>query len=273
MYLGSESLEINMKCLKEIAREVCSAVRPLIGTEESKKVVGKGFGGDYTLLVDKIAEDTIINYLKHRKISCVFIGEECGILNLGEKPKSYLIADAIDGTTNATKGINFFSTSLAVSPTDNLGDIQIALVMNLLTKEIFEAKKGEGAKFRGKKIKTSETTCLKDAILGINISRSSDSVEPTSPFMKIAKSVRSFGSASLEICYVASGCLDAYIDIRSMLRPFDFAAALLIVWEAGGVVFQPDGRGYDGYSLSEINRFSILASANERLGCEIMSII
>jgi fructose-1,6-bisphosphatase/inositol monophosphatase family enzyme len=91
--------------------------------------------------------------------------------------------------------------------------------------------------------------------------------------MMIAKSVRSFGSASLEICHVASGHFDAYVDLRGMLRTFDFAAAMLIVKEAGGIVVQPNGRGFDGYPLSKLSRFSVIAAANKDIHHEIMSII
>ena len=263
----------NMAVLKGIAREVHSAVNSLLGTSESKKTLGKGFGGDQTLLIDEVAEKTIINYLKRQKIDCTFIGEEHGVQKLGKKPAFYLIADAVDGTTNATKGINFVSTSLALSPSDDLGCVEAALVMNLCNGETYEAEKGKGTKYKGKKIKTSETAFLNDAVLGIDISRAPNSVEPTVPFMKIAKSVRSFGSASLEICHVASGRFDAYVDLRGMLRTLDIAAAILIVKEAGGIVLQPDGKGFDGYPLSKLNRFSVIAAANESIHREITSII
>jgi myo-inositol-1(or 4)-monophosphatase len=263
----------NMVILKGIAREVQSAVNSLLGTSESKKTLGKGFGGDQTVLVDEVAEETIINFLKCQKIDCTFIGEEHGVQKIGKKPAFYLIADAVDGTINATRGISFVSTSLALSPTDDLDDVEAALVTNLCNGEMYEAEKGKGAKYKGEKIKTSETAFLNDAVLGIDISRAPNSVEPTAPFMKIAKSVRSFGSASLEICHVASGRFDAYVDLRGMLRTFDIAAAILVVREAGGIVLQPDGKGFDGYPLSELNRFSVIAAANENIRLEIMSIM
>jgi myo-inositol-1(or 4)-monophosphatase len=263
----------NMKILKEIGGEVYSAVNSLLGTSESKNVLGKGFGGDQTLLIDEVAEKTIINYLKRQKIACTFIGEEHGVQRFGQKPAFYLIADAVDGTTNATRGINFVSTSLALSPSDDLGCVEAALVMNLCNSETYEAEKGKGARHNSEEIRTSETALLKEAVIGIDISRAPDSIEPTVPFMKIAKSVRSFGSASLEICHVASGRFDAYVDLRGKIRTLDIAAAILIVKEAGGIILQSDGKGFDGYPLSELNRFSVIVSANENIRREIMSII
>jgi myo-inositol-1(or 4)-monophosphatase len=261
----------DVNCLKEIAREVRSAVIPILGVNESKQVVGRGFGGDQTLLVDKVAEEAITRYLERHKVECTFVGEERGVQTIGEKPEFYLVADAVDGTTNATRGINFVSASLAVAPADDLGQVEAAVVMNLCHGETFEAEKGKGARCNGKRVRASDVVSLKDAVLGVDVSRSPDSVGRSAPFMRKAKTVRSFGSAALEICYVASGRLDAYVDLRGMLRTVDFAAVMLIVEEAGGIFVQSDGRGFSGYRLSELNRFSVLAAANEGIYRELAS--
>ena len=261
----------DVNCLREIAEEVRSAVKPLLGTSDSRRVVGEGFGGDQTLLVDEAAEEAIIHYLERHRINCTFIGEERGVQTVGDKPEFFLIADAVDGTTNATRGINFVSTSLAVAPKDDLGCIEAAVVMNLCDGETFEAEKGNGARRNGKVIGTSGTVSLRDAVIGVDVSRSPNSVKTSAPFMQKAKTVRSFGSAALEICYVASGRLDAYVDLRGMLRTVDFAAAMLITREAEGIFVQPDGRGFGGYRLSELNRFSVLAAANEDIYAELVS--
>lgn len=267
-------MDINdVNCLKEIADNVRSAVKPLIGTDESMKVLGRGFGGDRTLLIDEVAENTIINFLKENGVSCIFIGEEHGVQKFGEKPTFYLIADAVDGTTNATRGVSFVSTSLAVSPFNDLGSIEAAVVMNLCLGETFEARKGKGAKFQGSEIKTFETLRLKDAVLGVDVSRAPNSVELIVPLIKKARCVRSFGSASLEICHVASGFFDAYVDLRGALRTLDIAASLLIIKEAGGTVTQPNGAGFNGYPLTEMNRFSVIAAANKTLHREILTVL
>ncbi|MEM2888143.1 MAG: inositol monophosphatase family protein [Candidatus Bathyarchaeia archaeon] len=263
----------DLSCLKEIANNVRLAVMPLIGTFESRKVLGRGFGGDRTLLIDEVAENSITKFLEENGLSCIFIGEERGVKKFGEKPTHYMIVDAVDGTTNATRGVSFVSTSLAVSPTNDLGSIEVALVMNLCSGETFEAKKGEGAKFQGKEIKTSETLYLKDAILGVDVSRAPNTVELAVPLMKKARCVRAFGSASLEICHVASGFLDAYVDLRGALRTLDIAAALLIVKEAGGTMTQHNGAGFNGYLLTEMNRFSVIAAANKTLHRDIFTFL
>jgi myo-inositol-1(or 4)-monophosphatase len=265
--------EKNINILKNIARKVYSAVNPLLGTAESKKTVGLGFGGDETSFIDEVAEKTILDYLMQHEISCIFVGEERGIQRLGKKPGFYLVTDAVDGTTNATRGLRFVSTSLAVSLTNDLGSIEAAVVMDLSDGGIYESSRGNGAYYNGKEIKTSDTIVLDEAVLSVDVSRAPDSVEKIVPLVRAAKSIRSLGSAALEICQVASGHLDAYVDVRGKLRTVDIAAAMLIVKEAGGVFLQPDGLSFSNYPLDELNRFSVIASANEKIHERIVSLI
>ena len=263
----------SLNALKDIAKEVYSAAHPLIGTPEAKKVVGLGFGGDDTKLIDAVAEETVVKYLKRNHLSCTFIGEESGVQKIGQASGFFLIADSVDGTTNAVKGINFASTSLAISSTDHLADLEAAVVMNLGDSGIYEAERGKGARYNGKKIRPSGTKTLENAILSIDVSRTPEIVERVVPIMKAAKSVRSLGSAALEICYVASGLFEAYVDIRRKLRTVDIAAGVLILKEAGGVLLQPDGKEICDVPLTEMNRFSVVAAANNELCDEIFSLI
>ncbi|MEM3040728.1 MAG: inositol monophosphatase family protein [Nitrososphaerota archaeon] len=266
-------MERSLNILKAIAQEVYSVVHPFLGTPESREVVGSGFGGDRTRFIDTVAEETIIQYLKRNHLSCMFVGEERGVQKVGEEPSFYLIVDGVDGTTNAIRGINFASTSLAVSPTDQLKDLEASVVMNLFNGGLYETVKGGGAYYKGKKIKPSEIRSLRDAVLSIDLSSAPELVEKVAPIMKAIKSLRSLGSAALEICYVASGLLDGYVDVRRKLRTLDIAAAMLILKEAGGVFLQPDGTELRNVLLTELNRFSVIAAANRAVYDEIVSLI
>jgi myo-inositol-1(or 4)-monophosphatase len=257
--------------LKSIAREVYSVTNPLLGTAESGRTVGLGFGEDETSFIDNVAEKAILNYLIQNKISCIFVGEEGGVQKLGEKPSFYLVTDAVDGTTNAIRGLRFASTSLAISLANDLGSVEAAVVMDLADGGIYEASRGEGAYYNSVKIKTSNTAVLDKAVLSVDVSRAPNSVNKIIPLVKAAKSVRSLGSAALEICQVASGRLDAFVDVRSRLRMIDIAAAMLIVKEAGGVILQPNGASFSNYPLTELNRFSVIASANKKIHNRIVS--
>ena len=144
-----------LKVLEEIANEVYLTVNPLLGTEMSKRTVGIGASGDPTKQIDAIAEEVVVQYLKKNNISCVLVGEECGTVKIGGEPEVYMIVDSIDGTTNATRGINFASTSMAASPKDSLNSIETAVVMRLDNGKVYTAEKGRGAKYDGKKISPS----------------------------------------------------------------------------------------------------------------------
>ncbi|MEM1586089.1 MAG: inositol monophosphatase family protein [Candidatus Bathyarchaeia archaeon] len=258
--------------LVNVAREIYSAVHPLLGTLNARKVVGSGFGGDKTRFIDAVSEKAAIEYLERNNFSCVFIGEECGVRRIGLSPNFYLAVDGVDGTNNAMRGIRFASASIALSRTPYLSDIEAAVVMDLYSGEIFSAERGSGAKRNGQRIRTSEAKCLRDSIVSINITKNAEAAKRLLPVISRAKGIRSFGSAALEICHVACGLLEAYIDLRGVLRTMDFAAGMLILREAGGVILQPSGDEIPGAPLTEIRRFSIVASANEDLLKEILSL-
>ena len=269
------SLDKNaVEILREIAKEVYFAVNPLIGTDKARKVVGSGFGGDATVFIDEVAEQAIIRYLERERLDCTFIGEERGVQKIGRKPSSwFLIADAVDGTTNAVRGIKFAAASLALSSEDRLGSLEAAVVINLCDGDIFEAEKGKGARYNGGAAKPSRTTRLEDAVLSIDVSRAPHSVEKVVCLMKTVKSVRSLGSAALEVCYVASGLLDAYVDLRGKLRTLDIAAAMLILKEAGGILLQPNGEDLNGFPMTELNRVSVIGAANNAIYEELTALL
>ena len=265
--------KIGINVLVEISKEIRNAVRPFLGSSEGGRIVGISFGEDHTRLIDQIAEESVVKYLKRNGISCILIGEEGGVQEIGENPKRYLIVDAIDGTTNAVRGIGFASSALAFASKDNLKDIKAAAVMNLFSGELYVAERNKGAWRNGKRITTSKTLDLKNSVISVDLSPITERVSTIIPVMKTARRVRSLGSASLEICYVASGMLDAHLDMRGMIRTFDFAAAMLILQEAGGVFDLLEVDDKDEIPLTRLRRFSIIAAANRELHSQIISLI
>ena len=93
-----------IRILEEISNEVYTSVKPLMGTEKSRETVGIGASGDLTREIDIIAEEVIIDYLERNHISCILVSEECGVRRIGKSPKTYVIVDSVDGTTNAMRG-------------------------------------------------------------------------------------------------------------------------------------------------------------------------
>ncbi len=263
---------IDLDILMDMAREIHRTVHPFLGLHESGRKIGIGFGGDFTRFIDHIAEKAIIEYLERRDLSCIFVGEEGGVQKIGENPKEYLIVDAVDGTTNAVRGINFASASLASAPRDRLKDVEAAAVINLFNGELYVAEKDEGARCDGKEIVPSKSSMLKEAIVSIDVSSTPERLDMAIPVMKAARRVRSLGAASLEICHVASGVLDAYVDLRGKIRTLDFAAAMLILQESGGF-FNLLGADEEEIPLTRLGRFSIIAAANENLYSQIASLV
>lgn len=259
--------------LEKSVNEVYKAVNPLLGTVESRETVGIGASGDITRRIDALAEEVIIRYLDENGISCIFIGEECGRRKIGKNPEAYLVVDSIDGTTNAIRGINFSSTSIAMSPTNRLSGIEAAVIKKLDDGGTYTAEKGAGAKLNNIRIQSSDVKNLNSAVISVDVSRSPETIERVTPILKAGKHIRQLGSAALEICYVASGQLDAYVDLRNKLRTTDIAAAMLIIKEAGGVILTPNGDSLKDVTLTEINRFSFIAANNMQLFNEIASLI
>jgi len=259
--------------LIDIAKKIHRTVHPFLGSRESGRAMGIGFGGDFTRVIDQIAEKTVVQYLKRKDLSCTLIGEEGGVQKIGKKPEEYLIVDAVDGTTNAVRGINFASASLAAASKDRLKDVEVAAVISLFDGELYVAEKGEGAQRDGKKITTSKASALKESLVSIDVSSAPERLNMVIPIMKVARRVRSLGAASLEICHVASGALDAYVDLRGKIRTLDFAAAMLILRESGGVFGLLDMDESKEIPLTKLKRFSIVATANEKIYSQIVSLI
>jgi len=184
--------------------------------------------------------------MEENLLSFKMLSEEGGVIRVGrEETDKWLIVDPVDGSFNAIHGFPYFSVSLVVAEQD-LSGVTHALVRNLVNGEVYYAIKGKGAYFVpvGKtcdaevpaKVRGFEpASSLFFAYLGSHASRRSFDIA------RIPRRIRSFGSASLEMCEVAVGRADAYMlecdPPRSRIRVVDIAASQLILKEAGGEVF------------------------------------
>jgi myo-inositol-1(or 4)-monophosphatase len=261
------------------AWEIRERVKPLFGTEEGGKSFGRGAGGDVSKKIDLLAEEVVIKTLEDSGVSCVLVSEECGVKRLGVEERSgYVVMDGIDGTTNAVHGFPFVATSLAFAEGPRLKDVRLGLVMDFSRDMIFHAEKGRGA-FRGeKRLKAASVTGLRDAVISFELGYQRDrekQIQCLLPILANSKKIRILGSTALELCYIASGALDAFIDVRGVARATDLAAAQLILAEAGGVSVTPEGRLLD-LALNVTSTASIIAASNpflcknilERLGVD-----
>ncbi|MFH1328041.1 MAG: inositol monophosphatase family protein [Candidatus Bathyarchaeota archaeon] len=270
--------KLDIDFLKNISSKVHSEIRPLIGTPKASEIVGDGAGGDKTRYIDYLAEKIIFDTLEENSVACTAISEEAGIKYIGDLKEAsppYLIIDSIDGTNNALRGIPLFALSLAVAGDTTLSTVHTALVMDLYHGFSFWALKGRGSESDSGKITTSGTTSLSEAVIGIDLNAliNENILKKLSKLILSSHHIRHLGTTAIENCYVASGKIDAFIELRNKLRITDMAAAYLILKEAGGLMVTEEGEDLDSPITSPTQRVSFVSSGNQKLLDQIIDLL
>ena len=258
-----------IEVLQEASLRVYNNVKHLAGTEESGGDFGRGAGGDISRKIDMVAEKTVLDYLKEIKFDCIVLGEECGRVELSKNPKGFIIMDAIDGSTNAVRGIPFFCCSLAFATDNKLSSVTDSVVMDLSNGEMYHATKGKGAFLNGKRIHANEKKHFY-FVVGLDMSGiSQDSLQRLAPIISASNHIRHFGAVALELAIFARGLVDVFVDLRDKLRITDVAAGYLIALEAGGYIIDKSGKFLDS-DLSYESRISFIAAANKEFLVDIV---
>jgi len=244
-------------------------------TTEAGKGFGRGAGGDIKKKIDLVAETALIETLQADKASCTLISEESGTKKIGADPsKCILVADPLDGTTNALRGLPFMAISLAVASKPFLKSVETSLVADIIHDVTYTSQKGEGAYKNKQSIKPSKTKALGEAVVGVdfNAFKAGEIVSQMIAVLEQTKHLRHLGANALELCYVADGTTDAFIDLRGKLRITDIAAAQLILKEAGGIITTEKGESLDA-PLTATQRVSFIAAANKTIYNKIKTLI
>ena len=234
-----------------------------------------GAGGDIMKPVDLAAETAIVEIFQQHHISFTLISEESGIKKFGDQPgECYVTVDPIDGTTNLTHGLPFYASSIAVSRKPELAEVNVGMVVDLFHDVMYTAFKGEGAYRDGKKIVTAKTASLDLGVVGLDLNtyKTEEVVPKVTALILNAKHIRHFGANALEVCYVANGLTDAFIDLRGKIRTTDVAAGFLIVKEAGGIITTPDNQELN-VKLDPTQKLSFIASANAEIHKKIVNLV
>ena len=256
-----------LKIIQECSQKIRKEALTLYGSPEAAIGFGVGAGGDTSKKIDLAAEKALIDCLSEHEISCTLVSEEAGIQKIGSEPSEfYVTTDPVDGTTNAVRGLPFSATVIAVSREPWLRDVETAIVTDIVHDIAYTAQKNGGAFRNGKRIKTSETSDLEEALIGVDLNtfKIEELVTKLEGLFKRGKHFRHFGANALDICYVADGSTDAFIDIRGKLRVTDMAASYLILREAGGIMVSPEGEELN-VPLAPTQRLSFIAAANNRI--------
>jgi len=235
-----------MTIMDRAARKAGAKLRRDFNEVQHLQVSRKG-PADFVSKADKGAEDTIYHELNHARPDWALLMEEGGEIP-GDPTKPRFIIDPLDGTSNFLHGIPHFAISMAVEEPMPNGKREIthALVYQPLTDESFWAEKGRGAWVQDQRLRVSARRELPDALIatGIPFLGHGDFAQWSRIFGAIAPEVagiRRFGAAALDLAWVAAGRFDGYWE--SDLQPWDVAAGMLLVREAGG--FVTDFRGGD----------------------------
>jgi len=202
--------------------------------------------------VDVTTEEILKKGCAHLIPGCGFITEETAN-EKGENGYTWII-DPIDGTANFTHGIPHFCISIALMYEE---EVVMGHIYHPVLDQMYVAIKGQGLKFDGVEKRVSQRKDLKDGVLGTGFPYAHHTWVPdylalVAELHQISHGFRRFGSAALDLAYVATGRLDGFFEFQ--LNPWDIAAGGLMVEEAGGVI--TDFGGGDEY----LNRKGIIAS-------------
>ncbi len=266
-----------------ILSEAHEAIKPFVGTEEGGKVSKMGADGTPTNYIDLVAEEKVVEILEGTERPITLISEEIGEVKIGKGPsEAVFVVDPLDGTRNALKSIPAYGISIAVADPMGLsnnikdlheltiGDIEIGLVKNFATEDIYTAQKGMGAKLNGNPIKPSSRKDVSGSSIGAYIYRAD--MSKIDKLCKTVRSMRILGSVAIELCYVADGTYDAFLDVRGNLRIVDIAAAKLIIEESKGIVTDERCKSLKS-RLNVLDRTSIIASCNKDFQKGIIDIL
>ncbi len=243
--------EIILPIIKDAAKIMLSAHSP----ESENSVFSKSGDANFVTVYDRATEEYLIEKISEKIPGAAFVAEEKEndyTVTLGE---TVFIIDPIDGTTNFIHAFSHSAISVACA---SRGVVVFGAVYNPYLDEMFYAEKGKGAYRNGERISVSRRK-MKEAVFSFGSSPyykdelGRRGFELAHALFKESADLRRLASAALDFCYVASGRLDMFFELR--LSPWDFAAGMLIVTEAGGKISDMKGN-----PLSLAEPCSVIAS-------------
>jgi myo-inositol-1(or 4)-monophosphatase len=233
--LRSALLNVMIKAARQAAR----TLKRDFGEVEHLQVSLKG-PGNFVTAADRKAEEILREELAKARPGYGFLGEEGGRHEGADKTHLWIV-DPLDGTTNFLHGIPQFSISIAL---EREGAIVAGLVYNPANDELFTAERGIGAFLNDKRLRVAGRKRLADALIACGLPHSGRgdlalSGRETTAVQEQVAGLRRFGSAALDLAWIAAGRFDGYWERG--LSPWDMAAGILLVREAGGFVTDLDG--------------------------------
>lgn len=219
----------------ELAIEAARKAGKLLKTHAGKpRQIEKKFGEEANLVteIDRKAEEIILGIIRARYPSHDVLAEESGSHEI--KSDYRWIIDPLDGTTNFTHGVPIFCVSIAL---EYKGEMVLGVIYDPNLDELFTAERGKGAYLNNRPIHVSNESNLCESLLVTGFpytiqSNPDFAIQRFVSFLQEARAVRRLGSAALDLCYVSAGRFDGFWEVS--LNPWDMAAGVLILEEAGG---------------------------------------
>ena len=246
------------------ARKAARALKRDFGEVEKLQVSMKG-PANFVSAADTRAEETLFAELSKARPGYGFLGEEGGEREGADKTHRWIV-DPLDGTTNFLHGIPQFAISIAL---EREGTVIAGLVYNPANDEMFIAERGKGAFLNEQRIRVAARTRLADAVVACglpHIGRGDIALgrRETGAMQDQVAGLRRFGAAALDLAWVAAGRFDAYWERN--IKPWDMAAGMILVREAGGFISDCDG-GDEMFAKGHI------VAGNERMQKAVLGVL
>ena len=247
------------------ARKAARSLNRDFGEVEKLQVSLKG-PGNFVTAADRRAEDILRTELMKARPGYGFIGEEGG-KDAGTDGSHTWIVDPLDGTTNFLHGTPQFAISIGLQRDDT---IVAGLVYNPITDELFTAERGKGAFLNDRRLRVAARKQLGDSVIACGLPHLGRGdlelgLRELSAIQSKVAGLRRFGAAALDLAFVAAGRLDGYWERN--LQPWDMAAGILLVREAGGFVTDLDGNSDGMFTKRHI------VAGNETIQRELQTLL
>ena len=228
-----------VKVMIDAVRKAAKGLTRDFGELAELQVSKKG-PADYVSAADLKAEQVLIEALTAARPGYGFLGEERGLIEGSDKTHTW-IADPLDGTTNFLHAIPHFAVTVAL---ERAGQIVAGVTFNPISNELYWAERGKGCFLNDKRLRVAARNNLGESVLATGIPFMGNPghaafLKELHQISNRVSGVRRFGSAALDLAYVAAGRFDGFWE-RGLGR-WDMAAGVLLVTEAGGVVSDADG--------------------------------
>lgn len=252
--------------------EAKRAIDSFLSEKRNDRVLGIGASGDPTYEIDKVAEDAILKSLRRSLPRFLALTEESGLIgSLEDRP--IVLIDPVDGSTNASRGLPLFSSSIAIAEGDRFDDIVASGVLDLVHGDLIVGTRRK-VFHNGSPASPSRLTDL-DRSLQCLDGREEEGwsfvMDGVIKFLQHVRHPRLLGSAALETAYVAVGKVDAYIQPWPRLRTYDCLPALYLVKEAGGALRFLHRLPSNPYLLDSARALAYVAAGSQELCDKIFS--